>query len=225
MRNPIILGLATVLTHFAAAGQTAGTAAPSQDTQSGDANGVIGSCAKEIEPVELVPMTASERFRLYLCRTYGPGAILQSAVAGGFAQLHNEPKEWKQGAEGYGERVGSAYGIDMIRGTLQYGAAAALREDDRYIRSRDTGFWKRSKHAVAETFLARNNAGHEHFAFSRFGSAAGASFISRTWQPRSTNTAGDAAVVFGLTIGADVGSNIFHEFWPDIKRHVFKRGE
>ncbi len=67
---------------------------------------------------------------------------------------------------------------------------------------------------VASVFVARNDAGQEHFAYSRFGSVIGSSFISRLWQPRSTNSSGDAAVSFGLTMVSDMGWNFFREFGP-----------
>lgn len=67
---------------------------------------------------------------------------------------------------------------------------------------------------VSAIFVARNEAGSEHFAYSRFGSVLGSSFISRLWQPRSEDTAGDAAVSFGLTMAADMGWNFIKEFCP-----------
>jgi hypothetical protein len=63
-------------------------------------------------------------------------------------------------------------------------------------------------------FVARNDAGGEHFAYSRFGGAAGSAFISRIWQPRSSNSSGDAATSFGIGIASDMGSNLFREFRP-----------
>jgi hypothetical protein len=54
-------------------------------------------------------------------------------------------------------------------------------------------------------------------------SAAGAAFISRAWQPRSTTTAGDGAVNFGLTMASDASFNIFREFWPDLSHRFHKR--
>ena len=58
---------------------------------------------KATQPVEYVPLTASERLRLYLKRTYGPLSIVQSAAGAGIAQWRGAPKEWKQGAEAYGD--------------------------------------------------------------------------------------------------------------------------
>lgn len=223
MRHSILLTVGLTLMISPARSQTTDDNVQPQTPKSAEATGVIGPFAEGAAPPEFAPMTASERFRLYLRRAFDPGSIIESAAGAGIRQWEDTPKEWKHGAEGYGDRFGSAYATHFIRETLEYGASAALREDNRYIRSGESGFWKRSKHAVVYTFMARNDAGNEHFAFSRFGSAAGAAFISRIWQPHSTNSAGDGAVVFGGTIGSDVGANMFHEFWPDIRRHVLRR--
>ncbi len=167
---------------------------------------------------EFVPLTASERLRLYLRSTFGPAAIARAAAAGGIAQWSGIPKEWGGGAEAFGERVGNSFAKHVVRKTLEYGAATALREDNRYIHSTETGFWNRSKHAIGSVFVARNDAGREHFAYSRFGGALGASFISRIWQPRSTTSAGDAAVTFGISMATDMGWNVFREFRPNFRR-------
>ncbi len=176
--------------------------------------GVVGARGSLTAP-EFTPLTASERLRFYLESSFGPGAFLRAAAAGGIAQWSGTPKEWGGGAKAYGERVGNSFAKHVIRQTLQYGAASALREDNRYFRSTEAGFWKRTEHAVTSTFEARNDGGRDHFAYSRFGSALGASFISRLWQPRSTNSAGDAAVNFGITIATDIGWNVFREFRPN----------
>ena len=165
-----------------------------------------------------MPLTASERLRLYLKRTYGPLSIVQSAAGAGISQWRGAPKEWKQGAEAYGDRFGNSYAKHVIRGTLEYGASALLHEDNRYVPSLDTGFLKRTRHAIASTFVARNDAGHEHFAYSRFGSALGAAFISRIWQPPSRSGAGDGLYSFGITMANGMGWDILREFWPDVRR-------
>jgi hypothetical protein len=98
-----------------------------------------------------------------------------------------------------------------------------LHEDNRYFVSGQTGFLRRTKYAIVSTLLARNDNGTQSFSFSRVGSAAGASFISRAWQPRSTTSAGDGAVSFGITMASDMGFNVFREFWPDLKGHFRKK--
>jgi len=163
---------------------------------------------------EYVPMTFSERARKYIAGALGPGAILRSAASGGITQLTDTPKEWRQGSEAYGDRIGSALAQHVIREALEFGGSAALHQDNRYFRSTETGFAKRSKHAIASIFLARTEGGGEQFAYSRFGAVLGAAFISRIWQPRTEDGAGDAAVSFGLNMAADIGWNFVHEFCP-----------
>ena len=213
------IGVMLIQNHVSA--QTAGV-----DTVSGDgatnADNPTTPAASASIPVtpEFVPMTASERARKYLIGAFGPGAILRAAAAGAVFQGTDTPKEWGVGPEAYGDRVGSAFAEYVIREALEYGLSTALDEDNRYFRSTDSGFFKRSKHALASVFVARNPAGGEHFAFSRFASVLGSSYIARLWQPRSEDGSGDAAVSFGLTMAADMGFNFFHEFCPrSLTRH------
>ena len=181
------------------------------------------SATSSSPPPQFTPMTRSERFSNYLGSVASYGSIIRAAAAAGIQQANGTPKEWGGGAAGYGDRVGDAYAYNVINRTLQYGISAALHEDNRYFVSDQTGFFRRTKYAIRSTLLARHDNGSQSISFSRFGGAAGAAFISRSWQPRSTTTAGDGAVSFGLTISADVGFNVFREFWPDLKRHLRKK--
>jgi hypothetical protein len=173
-------------------------------------------------PLEFAPMTRSERFSRYLGGLGDGESILRAAGSAAIAQASNTPKEWGGGGEAFGKRLGNAYAEHVIHRTLQYGISAALHEDNRYFVSGQTGFFRRTKYAIASTMLARHDNGSRSFSFSRFGSAAGAAFISREWQPRSTTSAGDGAVSFGVTMATDLGVNMFREFWPSLKHHTRK---
>lgn len=215
MRSLTLLVFGLMCWQTASPAQTINRYAAPDDGRVGNTakTGVVGADAASNAP-SYAPLTASERWRAYFVGAFGPGAILRAAAAGGISQWQDTPKEWKQGSEAFGDRFGNSFAEHVIRKTLESGAAAALHEDDRYFPSTDTGFWKRTKHAVASVFVARNPAGQEHFAYSRFGAALGASFISRAWQPPSETQAGDAAVNFGLTMAVDMGWNVFKEFRP-----------
>ena len=211
-----IIALGVMLWHNAASAQQV-----SNGTQPGEAQqalapetGVVGATSQEPVP-EYTPLTTSERWRQYFQSGFGPSAVLKASAEAGISQWTNTPKEWRGGADAYGERFGNAFGKHVLRKTLESGAAAALHEDNRYVYSTDTGFGNRMKHVVASVFTARNAAGSEHFAYSRFGGALGSAFISRIWQPHSVNTSGDAAVDFGLSIATDLGWNAFKEFRPN----------
>jgi hypothetical protein len=202
-----------------AVGTSSDTHALADDRPESDAPSAISSTESSSPLPEFAPMTRSERFRNYLVRIAGPQPFITAAATAGISQAENTPKEWGGGAEGYGKRIGNAYAQHFIRGTLEYGASAALHEDNRYFVSGQTGFFRRTKYAVVSTLLARHDNGSQSLSFSRIGSAAGVAFISRAWQPRSTTTAGDGAVSFGILIGSDIGFNVFREFWSDLRRH------
>jgi len=175
--------------------------------------------AASTEADEFAPMTDSERLRNYLTGTFGPAALERTAASAELMQLRDIPIEWGRNPSKYGVRLGSAFAQHFIRGTLQYGVSSALHEDNRYQRSGRNGIWKRTGYAISSTFLARRPNGRRRFSLSKVGSAGGAAFISRAWLPGSIATAGAGASSFGLTIAFDVGSNVFREFWPDLKRH------
>jgi len=217
----LCFAVGVVLMQTPASAQPAGVDTPPVDTPSTPNNPTTSKAGTAtLATQEFVPMTASERARKYILGAFGPGAILRAAASGGISQWTETPKEWGVGPEAYGDRFGNAFAKHVVREALEYGMSAALHEDNRYFRSTETGFFKRSKHAVASAFVARNDVGGEHFAYSRFGSVLGASFVSRLWQPRSEDGSGDAVMSFGLTMAADIGFNFFHEFCPrTLTRH------
>ena len=173
-------------------------------------------------PAQFAPLTSSERLSNYLGGLIDWETVVSSAASAGISQAEGHPKEWGGGAEGFGLRVGDTYAYHFVDRTFRYGLSAALHEDNRYFASGQTGFWKRTKYAIKSTFLARHDDGSQHLSISRFGGAAGGAFVSRIWQPRSRTTAGDGAVSFGITMGSDVGFNVFREFWPDLKRRFHR---
>jgi hypothetical protein len=176
------------------------------------------SVASNPPPREFAPMTRSERLSRYLLGLSDGESILRAAASAGFAQASNTPKEWKGGAEGYGKRVGNAYAEHVLNRTLQHGIAAALHEDNRYFVSGESAFYP-CEVGDCEHFSRTSRQWQPVYLVGPLWGAAGGAFISRQWQPRSTTSAGDGAVSFGVTMGADIGFNLFRELWPGTKRH------
>jgi hypothetical protein len=188
-----------------------------------DKSEFVGSAsAIAAPPAEFAPMTSTERLTRYVGSLSDWEGVVRSAASAGIRQASSGPKEWGGGAEGYGLRIGNSFAQHTIQQTLRYGISAALHEDNRYFISGQTGFFHRTMYAVKSTVLARHDNGSQYFSFSRLGGDAGAAFISRAWQPRSTTSAGDGATSFGISIASDVGFNVFREFWPDLKRRFRK---
>lgn len=72
----------------------------------------------------------------------------------------------------------------------------------------------RLTYVLSSTVLARHDDGSRSVSISVISGAAASGFLSRGWQPRSTTTAGDGAVSFGLTMGFRAGMNVAREYLP-----------
>jgi hypothetical protein len=172
---------------------------------------------------ELDPAGWQNKLGYHALDAYGPTALLESAVYAGYGQETNSPREWGQGASGYGKRLGSRLAYTGLRDALGFGLDTALRQDPRYHRSRDTGLWRRTKHAFHETILTRTDSGGETLATWRLGSAYGAAFLSNEWYPDRLNTIKSGLVQGSAQIGFDVLGNLRSEFWPDVKNKMLHR--
>jgi hypothetical protein len=166
-----------------------------------------------------VPLTRSERFSRYAKGLYNPEALLRSAAGAGIQQASNTPHEWGQGAEGYFRRYGNSYAEYLVRQTIMYGASSALDEDNRFFRSDRQGYGSRSLYAAESTFLARRSDGSRRLSYSRLTALVATGFISREWQPRSTNGVRSAFGSIATTAGTEVGFNVFREFLPKFLHH------
>lgn len=159
-------------------------------------------------------MTRTERAANYAHSLAAPEAFLYAAIRAGGAQAIDRPREYGQGLEGFGLRMGSAYGERVIGQTFEHGFALGLHEDNRYFASGRPGFAGRAGYAFASAFLARHDDGSRGLSVSVLGGTAVGAFVSRTWQPHSTTSLADGAVSFGITLGLRAGFNLLREFQP-----------
>ena len=169
------------------------------------------------------PLDVTGKFYLHVKRTIGPMALVGDAAYAGVLQAANAPLEWKQGADAYGQRVASMVAWSGIHNALGFGLDSTLHQDPRYFRSSDTGFWRRSAHALRGTMLTRTDSGGETVSTWRIGSAYGSAFLSNMWYPDRLNTARLGFIQGSVTLGFDLAGNLASEFWPDIKRKVLRR--
>ncbi len=174
-------------------------------------------CEKRL-PEDFRPLTRTERVSLYFHSLVGAHALVFTAVRAGINQGLDSPEEWGSGAQGFGYRAASAFGQSLVGNTVESGIAAALDEDNRYFASGEQGVWRRLKYAVASSFLARHDNGSRSISISELAGPAAGAAVSRLWQPDSTNSAGDAAESFGVSVGVHVALNVTREFVPGFLR-------
>jgi hypothetical protein len=164
-----------------------------------------------------------DKLSYHIAKSAGPLALVGDAAYAGILQEADTPTEWGQGGSGYGKRFASTAACSGIHSALAFGLDSTLHEDPRYFRSAGGGFWRRTGHAFRGTVLTHTDAGTETLSIWRFGSAYGAAYLSNQWYPGRLNTVALGFAEGSLQLGFDAVSNLASEFWPDLKRKVFRR--
>ncbi len=168
--------------------------------------------------------TEKTKLRNYFFDAFGPYPMVGAALAAGINQADNTPPEWKQGAEGYGRRVGSNFSIAAVSTTTRYALAKVFREDTLYYRCECKGVFPRLGHAVISTLTARRGEdGHRVFSIPALVAPyAGTMTAVYGWYP------GRYGVKDGFRMGnynmlAYLGGNIALEFLYSGPHSLFTR--
>jgi hypothetical protein len=169
------------------------------------------------------PTSWQSKLAFHASTAYSPSSLAATAAYTGFLQGIDFPREWGQGTASYGKRLGSELAYTGVRNTMSLALDTTLHEDPRYYRSTATGFWHRMGHAFRGTVLTHTDAGGETFAWWRWGSAYGATYLSNQWYPDRVNTVKLDLTEGTTQMGFDFLANVGSEFWPDIKKKVFRR--
>lgn len=170
-------------------------------------------------PASPAPSSGQQQFRRYLIDAFGPLGWLRAATSAGVAQANDEPPEWRQGAKGYGRRVGSKFGQHVIQETVVYGLSAPLGQDPAYYKCDCSGFGPRLGHAIVSSFTALNRDEKRVFSVPRIiGPFAAGQVAANGWYPDRFGP--KDGLRFGATsFVTNIGANIFKEFIFGARRH------
>jgi hypothetical protein len=185
----------------------------SGDSSSSAVNLSVSTEYSPSDPTYIRPPETT-KVRNYLFDAFGPYPIVGAAIAGGVNQVQNTPPEWKQGADGYGKRLGSDFGIAAATTTTRYALSEALREDTLYYRCECKGVLPRLRHALISTFTARRGVdGHRVFSFPDLVAPyAGTMTAVYGWYPGRYDYK-DAFRMGNYSLLGYVGANISLEFF------------
>ncbi len=168
------------------------------------------------------PITAKQRAQWVVSNTMGPQAIIGEALSAGYGAWKNKPNEFGSHWDGFGKRAGADLSEAAVSHTMEAGLGAIWGEDPRYFRDAGAPFKNRLAHVVVMTFVARNRDGALMPAYARFIAIPSSSALASTWRPESDRNAGDVGARIGLAVLGRMGTNAFTEFWPDVRRHIFR---
>lgn len=153
-----------------------------------------------------------QQFRNYLFNGFGPPALISTAIGAALDQNKPAPPEWDSGAEGYGERYGFRYGMNLIDASTKYSLGALTHEDVAYHRCNCRGFFPKSAHAIVSTLTAKTRSGNTIFSVPALVSPYAGSFAAfNAWYPSRYEPA-DAFRIGSTSFMFKVVGNFVAEF-------------
>jgi len=168
------------------------------------------------------PLTLKQKWLYSMSEIFGPSRVAAYAAYAIYGNIFNFPKQWGRSGDSLAIRLAGNFGNSLIRHNVQFAMQALDHEDPRYFRSGQHGAWSRTKYAVVHTFAVRKDDGSWMPAYSLLATDYGMPYIVRQWRPERFHTM-DGIQIGTLGIGISMGSNIFNEFWPDLKKKLPKR--
>ncbi len=172
----------------------------------------------------VAPLTAAEKFTLTAKGVFDPFEFALAGTLAGLSQGENSDPTYRQGAAGYGKRYAAAF-ADLAIGNFMSGAIlpAVLHEDPRYFQLGKGTFGHRFAYALSRILVTPTDAGHIEFNYSEFLGNAAAAGISNVYCSPEDRTVANTVGSFGEQLAVDMMGNELKEFWPDIRRKMFRK--
>jgi carboxypeptidase family protein len=159
------------------------------------------------------PLTARMKFHMAYKDLTHPVFFARTAAWAGVDQARNNPDEWRQGAEGYGKRLGAGF-ADGVTGSLISNAIlpSLLHQDPRYFYQGTGTKQSRALHAMLAPFICKGDNGAWQPNYSQWGGSLIGYSISTAYYPGSARTAGHVFQTFGIDMGLHVVGSLAQEF-------------
>jgi hypothetical protein len=169
------------------------------------------------------PITPGESLRWFLTSTIGPAHMAGVAFVSAGGTAVNRPREYGPHWTGFGDRFGVGMIGSAAGNAIETGVGLGLREDPRYFRVSQQAFKSRVGNVGRLTFFARNESGRSEPAYARYIGIVGGNFLSNEWRVHSEANVKYALLRSSEGFAGRMAANAFKEFWPDVKRHVFRK--
>ncbi len=173
---------------------------------------------------ETPPLTTKSKFKIAAKGSFDPYEYPIVGFFAAIAQARDQEKSWGQGAAGYGKRYGATF-ADQAIGNFMTGAVlpSLLRQDPRYFQLAKGGFFHRAGYALSRIFVTRTDSGGRQFNHSELAGNAVAAGISNAYRPSEDRSLANTLSTWGTQVAIDTIGNELKEFWPDIRRKLFKK--
>jgi hypothetical protein len=166
------------------------------------------------------PITGIGRLNWAVHSTIGPASLWTGVLSSTWGTVFDKPRPYGESFDGWAKR----YGLRLTGVATSNVAEAELGfiwgEDPRYHRGEGT-FGGRFHRTLKMTFLSEKQDGTLMPAYARYIAIAGTNVLSDAWRPNGDRSPENTLLRIGEGFGGRLLGNMWEEFWPDMKKHMF----
>jgi hypothetical protein len=174
---------------------------------------------------QLPPLSTREKFVLAAQDSVVDySSYTWAGILAGQAMLLNSDPELGRGVKGYGRYYWRTF-TDGVSGTFFTEAIvpAITHEDPRYYTMGKGGFFRRTAYAISRAFVTKTDSGGTTFNWSEVAGNGLEAGLSNAYYPPQESGPSQTALNWGTQMESAVLNHIFQEFWPDIRKNVFRQ--
>jgi hypothetical protein len=173
---------------------------------------------------QLPPLSAKQKFRLAMQDTLDYSSFAWAGMLSLQSWATNSNPELGHGIAGYGRYYGRTF-ADGLSGTFFSEALvpSITGEDPRYYTLGHGNFFHRTGYAMSRVFVTRTDHGEATFNWSIMVGDGLDAGLSNAYYPPQDRGLKQTVQSWGTQMEGDVLINIVKEFWPDIRRKIFRQ--
>ncbi len=162
------------------------------------------------------PLTTGMKFHLAYKSLTNPVFFARTAAWAGVQQAADTPAQWRQGAKGYGKRVGAGFADAATEGLIGNAILPSLlHQDPRYFYQGSDTKKSRALHAILAAFICKGDNGKTQPNYSTWGGSLISSSIALSYYPSSDRNAQHVFKNFGIGMSLHVAGGLVQEFILD----------
>ena len=181
------------------------------------------SVSNGITPSDYRPLTKAQRTNWFIESVVGPESLAAGLASAGWGTALDRPREYGPHISGFAQRYVMRLPEVAMGNAIEAGLGAVWQEDPRYNRSGQGKLWHRVRHAATMTVLAYRSDGHAAPAYARYAGIVGENLIANGWRVDSERSVNTALTQSALGFAGRFASNLFGEFWTDVRKKVRHR--
>lgn len=177
-----------------------------------------------VSPNQQLPrLTTREKFVLARHDSMDYSSFVLVGILSANSLRANAYPELGSGAAGFGRYYWRAF-TDQVSGTYFTEAIvpALTHEDPRYYTLGKGGFWRRTGYAISRVVITKTDSGGSSFNTSEILGNALEAGLSNAYYPPQERGAVKTTENWATQTVVTGAANVLKEFWPDIRRDVFR---